>query len=123
GRQASQPPLESGTESGFNLVASDGENFYGDAWTSAGVVLSVVRKTAAGAYEQTLYPTSVNVSRNPAFATGFQYGAGYLAVTGIGWGAWDLQLFRLESGAPVHVDIGDYFRLHYGAAAYLNLTD
>jgi PKD repeat protein len=122
------------TSANFNLVTSDGTNFYGDAYTSAGIIVSTIRPDGDSSYKQTLYQTSINISRNPAFSTGFQYGAGYIVVSGLSnaGGGWDLQILKLNNGVPSPVDIKNYVRQYYSVApdgkhvvpaALINLTD
>ena len=105
-----------GSANGFNLVTTDGTNFFGDAWSPSGNTISVIRATGA-TYQQTLYPVPVSVSRNPAFASGFQYGAGFLTISGISTGGWDMLIFRVDSNlVPQLVDAGGYFSHYYAAA-------
>jgi hypothetical protein len=104
----------------YNLITTNGTNFYGDAITTVGAIV----KGADGKFTQTVYPLTLGISRQAAFATGFQYGAGFIAVAGMkqSTGSWDLGLLRVDAGVPSVLDIGDYFNGRY-KQEYINIDD
>ena len=126
--------FSSGVAGGFNLITTDGTNFYGDAWAAApvGNTIAVIQATG-NTYTQRLYSTDISVSRQGVFASGFQYGAGFLVFAGISNSAWDIAIYRVDgNGVPTKVDINQYVRSYYSSApdanhvvpqAFINIDD
>src|SRR5436190_17721404 len=112
--------FSTGNGSTYSLITTDGTNFYGDAINNSTVTIGAIRYDGF-TYTQTLYPTSVGISRQPSFASGFQYGAGFICISGIGSdGHWDMALVKMDNAAPSVVDLHNYIEKYYSATPDAN---
>ena len=92
-----------------NAVTSDGSNFYVTVDTATGLQIS--KFTPSGnSYARSDYP--VNAAGGSS-TIHLAWGDGYLTWAGSVNGAAGLRIFKLQNGAPVEIDFGNYFQKYY----------